>query len=67
MAYISKCPNPECKSSIGFESVNSKVENYNYKLNMIQCRACGTVVGVTEHLNIGATILELAKKLGVPF
>jgi hypothetical protein len=43
---ISRCPNPECRSS-SFELVEDKhVRNANYTLFLIQCSGCGTVIGV---------------------
>jgi phage FluMu protein Com len=59
----SKCP--KCERT-AFETVHETPKDSNYVLQFIRCSSCKTVVGVLEYLNIGATIAELAKKLGKP-
>ena len=42
---ISKCPNPDCKSTNGFEAKPDTVGGYPYPVMLIQCKKCGTVIG----------------------
>lgn len=42
-----------------------RVKNSSYKLNFVQCAACGTVVGVMEYYNLGAMINKILQKLGI--
>jgi hypothetical protein len=48
---------PKC-SSPSFESVEFTPRGSGFKLNAIQCAACGAVVGVTDYYNIGNLIIE---------
>lgn len=52
---ISKCPNCD---NLFFELKEASPTNAAYKYSYVQCAMCGTVVGVTEYLNIGALILK---------
>ena len=58
----SKCPRCENTS---FEMQENEPRGSGWKYMFIQCARCGTVVGVTEYMNIGALIQKLAKALGV--
>ncbi len=58
----SKCP--QC-SSTSFEAVEHTPKNSNFKLQFIQCSSCGSVVGVMDYWNIGASLEKIAKKLNM--
>jgi hypothetical protein len=49
-----------CNSTF-FEVVTKEPRGSNYKVNFIQCSACGAVVGVMEYLNAGQVLTNLKK------
>ncbi len=54
---------PKCDNTT-FEMVENSPRRSKYKLEFIQCAACGAVVGVMDYLNIGAKLEEMEKKIG---
>jgi hypothetical protein len=48
-----------------FEATVKEPRGSNFKVQFIQCGACGGVVGVMDYYNIGSLLLTLAKKLGL--
>lgn len=62
MLSTSKCPH--CQKS-GFETAVEEPKGSNFKIILVRCQWCKTVVGVTEYYNCGTLIYKLAKKLNV--
>jgi uncharacterized Zn finger protein len=59
---ISACP--KCGNHT-FEMKLAEPHNSNYKINLVQCMSCGTVVGVTDYYNLGAELKSIKKHLGI--
>jgi hypothetical protein len=66
---LSVCP--KCDSH-AFETKVNEPHDSNFKLLFVQCRQCGTVVGVLDYYNIGhfvvqqnAALKAIAAQLGV--
>lgn len=62
MPFGPVCANCEGKT---FEMKEFTPKDSKFKLHSVQCQKCGVSIGVTEFLNIGASLEKLAKKLGV--
>lgn len=58
-----KCPG--CPEVGKYELVENTPKNAEYKLYLICCRACGTVVGTTDFYNAGVLARAIATKLGI--
>ncbi len=56
----SKCP--KCSSTY-FQLSENLPSGSNYKLQFVQCSACGSVVGVLEYFNNGVLLQEIKKKV----
>lgn len=59
---VSKCV--KCDNTF-FEMKEARIAGSNFKMMFVQCSKCGGVVGVTEFTNTGATLHNIAKKLGI--
>jgi hypothetical protein len=59
----SRCPRADCTST-AFEIKELQVHDAVYRMNAVQCRACGAVVGVRDFQNTSVLVQELAHKLG---
>jgi hypothetical protein len=60
---MAQCPKCEWTS---FECETDEVRNYNFKVNLIKCGSCGTVVGIMPYYDPGAVgheTQEMVKKL----
>jgi hypothetical protein len=57
---LSACP--KCEHLL-FEIVTVEPSGSNYKMNLVQCSACGTPIGVTEFYDAGELLTEQAEKL----
>ena len=53
---MSSCPT--CKSHL-FELKGIEPSGSRFKLNAVQCSACGTVVGILDYVNIGVEVGEV--------
>lgn len=58
---LSRCIKCSCNK---FEMVENTPNNSGFKLNFIQCAACGAVVGVMDYYNIGIRLKEIEDKIG---
>lgn len=56
----SKCP--KCQNT-SFEVVINEPADSAYKLLFVQCKSCGTVVGVMDYYNIGSLMNNMKRKL----
>ncbi len=54
----------KCDGTI-FELKVVEPQGSKFKMNFVQCKSCGGVVGVQEFYSSGALIHKLAEKLGV--
>ena len=55
---------PKCDSH-RFEMKEHSPEGSRLKVNFVQCRSCGAVVGVMDYLSVPLLLEKLADKLGV--
>ncbi|MEW6182673.1 MAG: hypothetical protein AB1500_05780 [Bacillota bacterium] len=53
---------PKCGKT-GFEVLENKPLNMDYKLLFIRCASCGAVVGAVDLYNIASLFCELEQKL----
>jgi predicted nucleic-acid-binding Zn-ribbon protein len=51
--------------SRSFEVKAAEPTGAKFTFLFVQCSSCGSVVGVTEHCNVGVLVRQLAKKLHV--
>ncbi|VVE06121.1 hypothetical protein PSP20601_02402 [Pandoraea sputorum] len=55
---------PKCDNTT-FETHTISPTGSRYKVNAINCRSCGAVVGVIDYYNTAALLEKIAKKLGI--
>lgn len=54
---LSKCP--KCEHVNSFEIVTVEPTGSAFKVNFVQCRLCGAVVGAMEFFNSGAILHQI--------
>ena len=67
-----KCPNPKCESHTKFrrsffELYLDDISKSDFKHHLVQCSTCGTVIGILDFLNIGATLEDQNNSLNIYF
>lgn len=55
---------PKCGNH-SFELKENFPDGSKFKVNFIQCRSCGTVVGLTDYYNVPSLLEKIAEKIGV--
>ncbi|MGU7844119.1 hypothetical protein ACV22V_32285 [Burkholderia sp. AW33-5] len=55
---------PKCDNT-SFETKTISPYGSNFKVNTVQCRSCGAVVGVMDYYNTAVLLEKIAKKLGI--
>ena len=55
---------PKCDSH-QFEMKENSPTGSSFKVNFVQCRSCGAVVGVMDYFSVPVMLEKLAAKLGV--
>lgn len=57
---IPTCPRCEGRS---FEMSTAVVGNSQYQQSLLLCSKCGSVLGLTEYLNVGSRVEELRQQM----